>query len=629
MSHSSLKRRAVAFVAAATSVLAIAPATAFASGAGSRACGVLASGKVNCWGNGGAGQLGNNAATDSNVPVEVQGITTAKYVSVGSNHVCAVLASGKVNCWGVDGAKIAFYPVDMVNFALGNGSPAEGDSLFPGIEACYPYAGCSTTYFSKVPVEVSGISTAIQAAAAETHGCALLSSGKVKCWGQGDEGQLGNGSNTKSAAPVEVQGIETATQISAASRTSCVLLASGKVKCWGVNSYGQLGNNSSVGSSNVPVEVQGISSATQVNTGGLITCATLSSGKVNCWGYNDSGQLGNNSTTSSSVPVEVQGITTATQVEATALTACALLWSGKVKCWGRGDEGQLGNNSTVSSKVPVEVQGITTARQILTMGNGFCALLASGKVNCWGSNGFGQLGNNSTVSSKVPVEVSNVSTFAAFELPVVPARPTDTTAPDAPTISGAPSGSTTSTSASIGFTGEADATFTCSIDGGAFSDCTSPETLSGLSVGRHLFGVKATDQAGNTGPAATVSWTVTAPPAAPIAAPTVLTPAAGTKTVYKSGSKWAIKVGLLFSTGGDIRSGAQLLTVQVAVDSNGKPVSTKPSDALAPPSAANYGKGVLAWDPSGEVKRQSLAQPVWVRVGNKAGKWTVWVKLTA
>jgi len=202
----------------------------------------------------------------------------------------------------------------------------------------------------------------------------------------------------------------------------------------------------------------------------------------------------------------------------------------------------------------------------------------------------------------------------------------DTTAPDAPSLSGAPSGSTTSTSASIGFTGEVNATFTCSVDGGAYEPCgLSPKALSGLAVGAHSLSVKATDQAGNTSVAATASWTV----AAPIAEPTVLTPAAGTKTVYKAGDKWAIKLGLLFSTGGDTRGAAQFLTVQVAVDSNGRPVSARPSDALAPPTAASFTKGVLAWDPSGEVQRQSAAQPVWVRVGNKAGKWTVWVKLTA
>ena len=202
----------------------------------------------------------------------------------------------------------------------------------------------------------------------------------------------------------------------------------------------------------------------------------------------------------------------------------------------------------------------------------------------------------------------------------------DTTAPAAPGLSGVTSGSTTDTGASISFIGEANATFTCSVDGGSYSACgSSPKVLSGLAVGAHSLSVKATDQAGNTSVAATASWTV----AAPVAAPTVLTPAAGTKTVYKATGTWAIKVGLLFSTGGDTRSASQFLTVQVAVDSSGKPVSTKPSDTLAPPAAATFANGVVSWSATGEVTRNTASAPVWVRVGNKAGKWSGWVKLTA
>jgi len=647
MSYSSLKRRAVVLAAAATAVLAIAPATAFASGAGPTACGVPASGKVNCWGHGGGGKLGNNSDTDSNVPVEVQGITTAKYVSVGSDHVCAVLASGKVNCWGADGFKNQYFNEDRLDFKLGLGSTSQGDSLVSGTEACSYFGGCSTTYFSMVPVEVVGVSTAIQASAGEKHTCALLSSGKVNCWGNNPDGQLGNGSNVKSGAPVEVQGIATATQISSAASTSCAALASGKVKCWGKNSSGQFGNNSTDGS-DVPVEVQGITTATQVDIALDHTCATLSSGKVNCWGTSQYGQLGNNSTTSTRVPVEVQGITTATQVVASRLNSCALLSSGKVNCWGNNGWGQLGNDSTDGSNVPVEVKGITTARQLLNTSSnsdGFCALLASGKVNCWGINLYGELGNNSTTGwgkfSKVPVEVSNVSTFAAFELPVVPARAADTTAPTAPgSFTGVPSSPTKLTGATIGFTlGETGGTVECKIDSGSWAACTSVSGTSGslsltsLKDGSHTVSVRQTDAAGNVSNVGTTSaWvvdTTVAPVVGAVGAPTVLTPAAGTKTVYKNGAKWAIKVGLLFSTGGDTRSTAQLLTVQVAADSAGKPVSAKPSDTLAPPAAATFANGVVAWDASGEVLRQSTAQPVWVRVGNKARKWSVRVKHTA
>jgi hypothetical protein len=84
----------------------------------------------------------------------------------------------------------------------------------------------------------------------------------------------------------------------------------------------------------------------------------------------------------------------------------------------------------------------------------------------------------------------------------------DLTKPDKPGLSGQPPARTNQTAASINFTGEQGATFTCSVDGGDYQACTSPKTLSVLSDGLHSLSVKQTDQAGNTGPATSTTWTI-------------------------------------------------------------------------------------------------------------------------
>ncbi|HKP20266.1 MAG TPA: discoidin domain-containing protein, partial [Thermoleophilaceae bacterium] len=88
--------------------------------------------------------------------------------------------------------------------------------------------------------------------------------------------------------------------------------------------------------------------------------------------------------------------------------------------------------------------------------------------------------------------------------------PPDTTPPDT-TIDSGPSGTTTATSASFGFSStESASTFECRIDGGPWGTCTSPKSYSGLSAAAHTFDVRAIDLAGNVDPTpASRTWTVT------------------------------------------------------------------------------------------------------------------------
>jgi alpha-tubulin suppressor-like RCC1 family protein len=299
-------------------------------------------------------------------------------IAPGQAGTCILLTSGGVECWGVNSSG-----------QLGDGNTA--DSL--------------------IPRQVKGISTATAVALAKdgTHGCALLGSGMIKCWGDNTYGELGDGTNTSSTVPVSVAGINTATALALGQNFSCALLAGGAIQCWGWGYDGELGDGSTR-VSNIPVSVAGISTGVAITAGSNHVCAALVSGSVQCWGGNYLGALGNGTTTSSFSPVTVIGINSATAVAAGYQFSCALLASGAVQCWGWDLYGQLGNGSFVRElTTPVSVTGINTANA-LTAGFEFaCAVLRSGSANCWGYNGTGQLGDGTQTNSNIPVSVRAIN----------------------------------------------------------------------------------------------------------------------------------------------------------------------------------------------------------------------------
>ncbi len=323
----------------------------------------------------------------------MSGITNATQVSAGGLHTCALLSDQTVKCWGYNG-----------DGELGDGVTNHGATDFQGLDT------------SPTPVTVSGITNATQISAGGQHTCALLSGGTVVCWGDNWAGQLGNGTTTDSPTPVRVSGITNATQISAGFSHTCALLSDGTVMCWGWNWEGQLGNGTTTENSPTPVQVSGITNATQISAGSDHTCALLTGGTVRCWGDNLYGWLGNGTTTNSPTPVPVSGVSTATQVTAGGMHTCALLSGGAIKCWGHNVYGELGNGNyddhsvpLDDSSIPVSVSGISTATQVTAGGFHTCALISGGAIKCWGDGEDGELGNGAYDASPTPVPVSGIS----------------------------------------------------------------------------------------------------------------------------------------------------------------------------------------------------------------------------
>jgi len=262
----------------------------------------------------------------------------------------------------------------------------------------------SATNLQDPPSGLTSIATGYQ------HSCAVFDTGIVKCWGTNDEGQLGVGTNNPHYAPATLPTLSGVRAIASGWDHTCALLRSGGVKCWGRNNEGQLGNNTTTTSTS-PVDVSGLSSGViQISGGEFHTCAVLSSGDVKCWGGNGNGQLGVGSgDLQKNIPQSVSVSARAIAVAAGKSHTCVLLVTGAMQCWGINNSGQFGNNTTTSSNIPVNVSGITAAVAISAGGNNSCALLSTGAMQCWGSGGFGQIGDGFTTQRNTPTDVSGVT----------------------------------------------------------------------------------------------------------------------------------------------------------------------------------------------------------------------------
>lgn len=234
-------------------------------------------------------------------------------------------------------------------------------------------------------------------------------------WGQNLYRQLGNGSNNAEFdVPVQVSGLKFVVSVAAGGRHSLALIANGKVDAWGFNENGQLGNGGT-STSSTPVEVSGLSDAKAIAAGGAYSLALTTSGTVESWGDNESGQLGTGNNEESRVPIAVKGLTGVIAIAAGAEHGLALLSNGTVKAWGSNLNGQLGDGTFKSSSTPVAVKGLSNVVAIAAGEDFSLALLSNGTVRSWGDNAFGQLGNAEVEeSSDVPVEVHSISGASAI-----------------------------------------------------------------------------------------------------------------------------------------------------------------------------------------------------------------------
>ncbi len=342
--------------------------------------------------------------------------------SIISAFLLGLLAIALASPVAVDASEDAEAPTAFANFDLTSISAGETHTcanLADGTIRCWGentdgQLGDGTNTDSTIPVAVAGISTATAIGTSRASTCALLANQTIACWGNNDFGQLGDGTTTPSLTPVAVAGISNAVELAVGQDHACARLSDGTVKCWGNNGNGRLGDGT-VEASSTPVVATGISTAVQLDLGFSHSCARLADGTVMCWGNNHAGQvgIGEGIIGVSLVPISVFGLTGATDITTGGFHSCAVV-AGGVKCWGLNTESQLGVQGQSDSQVPIDVPAISGVVDMSAGGHHTCARLDTGEVKCWGLNFDGRLGDGANNESAIPVSVVGLSTAASI-----------------------------------------------------------------------------------------------------------------------------------------------------------------------------------------------------------------------
>jgi alpha-tubulin suppressor-like RCC1 family protein len=326
------------------------------SAGGWETCGVLTDGRVKCWGGDDAGQLGlGHPSASVGSPTLIASTATYTKVEVGFRHACALTTTGRVDCWGDNGrgevgvggsALSVLTPTPIADtdtyVDIDTGSDRTCGVTSDGIVKCWgsngshgPLGTGDTADGVRSP-EVVITSEHFTRVEVGSRICAITTTGELRCWGGIS---IGDGTTQERVSPTPVAVGEQIVDLTVGSAI-CAVTVSGTALCWGSPLYGavQVLSPTPIASTSSYVAV-----ADAIN--GPLFCGVTSTGSVECAGGNAVGQLGRGHT-DLDPPGDIAPVAgNATYLADIAVGdthGCAITSDQYLQCWGDNSHGQTG-----------------------------------------------------------------------------------------------------------------------------------------------------------------------------------------------------------------------------------------------------------------------------------------------
>jgi alpha-tubulin suppressor-like RCC1 family protein len=346
------------------------------------------------WGPNGEGQLGSGISTGSvrSSPVQIGNLNEWKSVYAGDSSF-AIRRNGTLWAWGINSSGI-----------LGIGLTASRSS---------PVQVGTDTNWKDIAMATSSANPAT---------IAVKTNGTLWSWGNGNSGQLGNGTVTNRSSPVQVGTLTDWKYIAAGNRIAGSIKIDGTLWMWGLGTGGALGNGT-VTTVSSPVQVGTLTNWKQIALSDMgHALAVRTDGTLWAWGVNTTGALGNGSTINRSSPIQVGTLTDWKYVSVggrNESSSYAIKIDGTLWAWGQNLHGQLGDGTKNNKSSPVQIGTLNNWKQVSggiairdDINSGYAlAVKTDGTLWAWGANLNGILGDSSSIDKVSPVQVGTLTNW--------------------------------------------------------------------------------------------------------------------------------------------------------------------------------------------------------------------------